>query len=61
MFDATTTITTCVVGASSTICYGQGEPTYMDWMFVNMWIIFLLSLMSIGIFFKGFKKGVKIK
>ncbi len=40
--------------ASTTPCYG--EVTYLDWLTVNIWIIFLVSFLALGVLFSAFRK-----
>jgi len=55
IFSPTDILSTCVTGATSTFCVYSGLPTYQDSMFVNMWILFFLCLISLGIFFDRFR------
>jgi len=55
--ESTGSSTDCTVLATST---DMTSPTYNDWIFVQMWIIFMLTLLVAGFFFKGFKRGKSI-
>jgi len=52
------TTTDCVVVATTT---DMSVPTFQDWVFAQMWIVFLLALIAIGYFFSGFKKGDSVR
>jgi len=49
--------------ASTTNCVGTGfasstsDISYLDWLVVNSWIIFLLAFVPLGFFFSLFKKS----
>lgn len=50
--------TTCETIGTSTICITESQDavTYQDWLQVNLWIIFALTLIVLGLFFNEMMK-----
>jgi len=55
LFSVSTSTCTTTSGVTTCVTIAPIEVTHIDWLVMNLWILFMLSLIVIGMFYTSFK------